>query len=332
MVSQSMSITLKKVIWGMFCLLPSLPAISQLSVGSSASLFITNGTTFSADSLILIPSVNFTLSNNSIVKVSTPIGSTTPGVTSLSRVYNLGAPVTYSGSLGLIYRDAELGNNTELLLQIAYNQTSGGTWTTTVGSTVNTTTNYVSNTVSSQPLADITATTAGVALPIVYSDFFAQLNDQFILVGWTAESTTQLQGFTVESSTDGRNWKNTAYVPAVRDERTYTFKDDDLNFSIRYYRIAMTDISGETDYTKVAIVSKPAAAISLQIQSNGSDRVINFINATPDGIQLYDLNGRLLKKIDSSQPSYNIGNVPTGIYILRFKAATEQIVRKVFLP
>jgi len=266
------------------------------------------------------------------VKVATPIGSTPPGASSLARVYNLGAQITWSGTLGLIYQDAELGSNTESLLQIAYDQTPGGPWTTTVGSTVNTSTNYVNNTLSSQPITDITATTSGVILPLTHSDFFARLNNQFILVGWTAESTTPLLGFNIQSSTDGTNWKNTAYIPAVQGESVYNFKDADLNFSIRYYRIAILEVSGKIDYTNVSIVRKPSAAFTLQIMSSGSDRVINFLNATPDDIQLYDLNGRLLKKMNIPRTSYNIGTVSPGMYILRFKVATEQNAQKVFLP
>jgi hypothetical protein len=179
---------------------------------------------------------------------------------------------------------------------------------------------------------NVTATTSGIILPITHLDFSAQMDDQSIFVGWKVESTTQLVGFNVESSTDGKAWKTTAYLPAVPDQENYSFRDADLNFSVRYYRIAIMEASGETEYTNVAVVRKPSVAVILQIVSNGGDRIVNFPNATPEGLQLYDLNGRLLKKIDLSRTSYNIGSVPSGIYILRFKVATEENVRKVFLP
>jgi len=332
MLSHVLSVTLKKVLPGLFCLLPALSAISQVSIGSTDVLFIKNGTTVNADNLILIPSADLSILNNSIVTNTSPIGSTTPGITSITRVYNLGAPITFSGTLGLIYQDAELGANTEGLLQIAYSPDAAGPWTTTAGSTVNTSTNYVNNTLTSTPVMNVTATTLGVILPITHLDFSAQLDDQSILVGWKVTSTTQLVGFNVESSTDGKTWKTTAYLPAVADQESYSFRDADLNFSVRYYRIAIVEASGETEYTNVSVVRKPSVAVILQIVSNGGDRIVNFPNATPEGLQLYDLNGRLLKKIDLSQTSYNIGSVPSGIYILRFKVATEENVRKVFLP
>lgn len=332
MLSPHLSVTVKKVLTGLFCLLCTIPAISQVGVGSTDVLFIASGTTFSADSLILIPSVDLTISSNSILKSTTPVGSTPAGSYSLSRVYNIGSPISFLGDLGLVYQDAELGSNTEALLEIAYSSPSAG-WTTTTGSTVNTATNYITNTLSSATtISDVTATASGVILPITQLDFSAQLNDQFVLVNWQVTSTSQLAGFNIESSSDGRNWKTTAYVPAIPDEASYSFQDADLNFSVRYYRVAILEASGITDYTKVVTVRKATASIALQIVSSGDNRTVNFPNATVDGIQLYDMNGRLLKNIDLSQSSYNIGNVSPGIYILRFKVASEENVRKVFLP
>lgn len=331
MRSQFLTVTFKKVLPGLFCLLPALPAISQVSIGASP-LLIANGTTFNADNLILIPSADLTLSNNSIVTTATPVSSTTLGATSIARVYHIGVPFSYSGTLGLIYDDGELGPNTEGLLQIAYSPSSAGAWTTTSGSSVNTVTNYVNNTVSSTTIEKVTATTSGVALPITQLSFSAQLNNQFVHVGWNVESTTPLMGFNIETSTDARNWKTTAYLPAVQDQGAYSFDDADLNFSVRYYRIAIMEVSGKTDYTNIVVVRKNSGAVVFQIMSSGGNRIINFQNATPDGIQLYDLNGRLLKKIDLSQSTYNIGAVSRGIYILRFKVATDENVQKIFFP
>jgi len=174
---------------------------------------------------------------------------------------------------------------------------------TTLGSTVSTVTNYVNNTVTAQPLANVTATTSGVILPLTYSGFSAELKDQFVLISRTAESITPLEGFTVESSADGRNWQNTAVIPADRDQSAYTFRDADLNFSIRYYRIAIADMTGKSIYANVAIVRKATADISLQIISSGSDRVVNFPNATPDGVRLlrFTIQGPSMLPPDSSR-------------------------------
>lgn len=332
MLSQYFAAALKRVLWGSLCLLPAMSAIGQLSVGSTGSLFIRSGTTFNTDNLVLIPSANLTIASNTIVKSSGTIPSIPPGNTSIARVYNMSTPITYTGNVGLIYLDAELGSNTESLLQVAYNSTGTGLWTTTTGSTINTTTNYVNNTVTAVPLAAVSATMQGVILPITYSEFSAQLNDQAVLINWKVEATTSINSFRIESSTDGKTWTQTAYVPAATDQTAYTYQDNDLNFVLRYYRIAVNEASGVTDYTNVITVRNDGANVLLQVVSSGTDRVVNFRNVTPDGISLFDFSGRLLKQMNVSQSSYNLGSLPSGVYILRYRLATQEAVRKVFMP
>lgn len=321
----------KRILPVLLWLLPALSGKSQLGVGSSGSLFVESGTTFNTDGLVLIPSTALTLSSNSIVKTATPVGSSVPGMGSIERVYDIGAPFTYSGSLGIMYEDAELGLNIESMLQIAYRETPTGPWITTSGSTVNTGTNYVTFTASGIDLSSVTTTTANFILPITYSNLSARLDGQFVLINWKAASNTTLEGFNIQSSIDGRTWTNVGHIPAVQNRTEYSFKDRDLNFATRYYRIGMIEATGEITYTNIANVRKPLTPFSLQALLNSGGRVINFINGTPDGIELFDLHGRLLKQSNVAQTSYNIGTIPTGIYILRFKVGTELHVRKLFL-
>src|ERR1700674_3991945 len=66
-----------------------------LSVGAVQTLTITSGTTFSADSLVLLPTSNFTMASNTILETPVPV----PGVptNSIKRVYYLNSPVTFTG-------------------------------------------------------------------------------------------------------------------------------------------------------------------------------------------------------------------------------------------
>lgn len=323
---------LRKAIPALLFLLPAMGARAQLYVGPTDPLFITNGTPFAIDSLALTPSTNLTVSNNSIVKRAITIPSINSGITSLNRVYDIGSPIVYTGAIGIFYLDSELGGNTEGQLQIAYNSATAGPWTTTTTSTVNTGTNFVGTTLTAVPLDNVTATTVGVVLPVVYSNFKAQLNDRYVLINWNATSNDDLTGFNLESSIDGRSWKKAAYIPAIQNEETYSYNDMDLDFSIRYYRVAIIEASGNITYTKTVLVRKANADFTLQTLSSGTNRLIKFLNATPDGLQLFDMNGRLLKKFALTQSSYTLGNIPAGAYLVRFKIGSEFFTRKVLMP
>jgi hypothetical protein len=321
----------RKVMLALTWILLALPAISQLSVGADG-MFVANSTPLGVDSLVIVPSADLTLTSTSIERSSIPIGSTvSPGMTSIERVYTIGTPFTFTGLLGIMYLDSELGANTESQLELAYRETPPGQWITTTGSSVNTVGNYVENVVTSINLSGLTATTLGVVLPITFYSISARLDGQHVLIDWEAEANTSLSGFYVESSTDSRTWTTAGYVSAVQHSRRYNFKDGDINFTTRYYRIGMIEANGAITYTRIAQVRKPGSPFSLQISSTGGGKVINFINGTPDGIELFDLNGRLLKQANVAQASYDLGMLSPGIYILRFRVGSEFQVRKLFL-
>src|SRR5437868_3487488 len=77
-----------------------------LSVGSTSALTIMSGTIFSADSLVLTPGANFTLSSNNI-QVSPTAVNLVPAP-SISRVYTLGSQVIFTGTIQLYYQPSEL--------------------------------------------------------------------------------------------------------------------------------------------------------------------------------------------------------------------------------
>src|ERR1700754_1257812 len=121
-------------------LLVSLQALCQMGIGTDQALFVQSGTTFFVDSLVMVPSTNFTSSNNTLTHYYVPKPGVTPGTNSIARVYTWNTPVPYAGALGIVYSDAELAGNAEGVLQVAY---SGPGWVTTTGSSVDMTGNFV---------------------------------------------------------------------------------------------------------------------------------------------------------------------------------------------
>jgi hypothetical protein len=298
-----------------------------MGIGSTGSLFVASGTDFGVDSLALIPSVDLTLNNNSIQHVYTPV--TASGGNSINRVYNIGTAFTYSGALGLFYQDAELNGNTEATLQVAYHNNS--TWLVTTGSTGNTTNNYITNNVSSVSVKNVTATQLGSVLPIKYNSFSAQLKDQFVAVNWETEFSESISGFYIQASANGTTWTDAGYVAAQNNKTAYDFKDTDLDFAVRYYRIMGEETTGEKTYTGIAIVRKKAENITVGITGTTGARKIRFINNTPESLDIYDLKGQLLKRMNVSQKEYLANGIPAGVYILRFSLAGEQFTKQVVL-
>ncbi|HJU45215.1 MAG TPA: hypothetical protein VJ647_00465, partial [Chitinophagaceae bacterium] len=235
---------MNKIFLILFCMLLAFRSYSQLSITGSSptgSLFVAANTIFHVDSLIIIPATgnDLTLENNSIVKVATPV-TTVSGGNSIERVYNIGTAFPFTGDLGLIFRDAELNGNTENLLQVAYNNSSS--WNvssiSTFSNSFGTDSNYVTNSYSSSIIVNnVTATTLGSTLPINFTDFSAQLKNQTVIVKWETDLSTTIEGFYVQSSSNGSNWKDVGYIDAQSGMEKYSYNDADIDFTVRYYRV-----------------------------------------------------------------------------------------------
>ncbi|WP_318347227.1 IPT/TIG domain-containing protein [Aquipluma nitroreducens] len=133
------------------------PQPSLLSVGSSG-FTIKNGTVFSVKGLVLSPSSDVTITNNSINFSGTAV--TNGSDQSISLAYTFTSPLSsYSGLVGIQYSVGELNGNTESDLQIAYNPlSSGGSFVVSSSSNTGSAGSYyVSNTLNSVNLGVVTA-------------------------------------------------------------------------------------------------------------------------------------------------------------------------------
>ncbi len=133
------------------------PQPSLLSVGSSG-FTIKSGTVFSVKGLVLSPSADVTITNNSINFSGTAV--TNGSDQSISQAYTFASPLSsYSGLVGIQYSVGELNGNTESDLQIAYNPlSSGGSFVVSSSSNTGSAGSYyVSNTLNSANLGVVTA-------------------------------------------------------------------------------------------------------------------------------------------------------------------------------
>ncbi|MBD2752634.1 hypothetical protein [Spirosoma validum] len=145
-------------------LLLAFGASAQLSMGTGG-ISVLMGTTLTVDGLSLIPSASLNLTSNTIQRTSTPLAGN-PGI---NRLYQLSAPLLFSGRVGISYLPGELNGYTESTLQLAYAPAPSTNLTVTTSSTVNAATHIVSNTLVSQNLYVVTATALSDLSPIVYA-------------------------------------------------------------------------------------------------------------------------------------------------------------------
>lgn len=319
---------MRYLLYCMGSLLLSLPGVCQLGVGASQSLFLQNGVVFTADSLVLIPGVNTTITNNALNHGFATVPGIAPGTNSIARVYEWNDPITYTGEVGILYSDAELAGNTEAMLQVAFRN---GAWTTTATSTVNTGTNYVSYQAAGATFDKITATSAGVTLPITYTGFSAAIKGQYVLLNWKMGAVDGLSGFEIVFSHDGRAWTPAATLAAPTGKLDFSFQHHDLNFTTRHYRIAGLAYSGSHTYTRIVTVYNNQAGPGLRVVRSGKSTLLYFQGAVPATVQVYDMKGQLLITRTIQQQQCEVSGLIPGTYVISYITGGQKISRKVQL-
>ncbi len=317
---------MRSFLYAISCLLFFSPGFSQVGAGT---LFLQNGVIFTMDSLVLIPSSNTNITGNVLDKDYVSVPGWPAGSKSIQRKYLLNLPINYTGEVGIFYSDAELAGNPEGSLQIAFR--NGTTWTTTATSTVNPATNYVSFQATGVTFDQVTATTAGITLPITYNSFSASLKDQYVQLNWQMGEVDDLDKFEIEYSHDGRSWSTAGTIADPTGTMDFSFRHNDLNFTSRHYRIVSLDYNGNRVYSRIVTVFNGSAGSSMRVVRSGSSTMLYFNGPAPSTVQVYDMKGQLLLSRNVKQQQTELTGLIPGTYVIHYVVEGQRISRKVQL-
>lgn len=315
----------------MLALATALGAQAQLSVGSSESLTLPPGSTFSYDGLVLTPGSLFTLSNNAVTKSATAV--TGPGAAAgINRTYVLDAPVNYTGTLQVYYKDDELNGNAEAVLEI-YKRLAT-IWATTGGGLVDPALNYVEIALNNVQLDGITAAQLGTILPLVRHSFTATLRNSAVELNWKVNNNEQYQRFQLQASADGQAWKNIADISAMSSTGTvsYTYTDRDISFTTKQYRLQLQGIDGRHSYSPIEVVSQQPKA-DMYAWTAGGKINMQFAGRMPKQVRVLSAAGQLVWQDNTVQSSYTTQVLTSGFYIVSYTSASGMAFsKKVVVP
>jgi len=297
-----------------------------ISVGSSSAMLIRSGTIFSADSLVLTPGADLSLVSNSIGITKTAVGfAPNPGI---SRVYYLGSPIIFTGTIQLYYQPSELNGNIEGSLLLT-DSALGGTWTSEVASSVNTVAHYVQLTGSGHSFIAATASGMIVSLPLSLISFSGAWQGNGVELEWVVEQSDEVANFAVESSMDGYSWKKIGARPGQGSNGLYTydFLDAAPPSNIMYYRIDILHSSGEVTYSNVVKVQK-AEDNRVRLLARGNAVSVYFPGQPPAGIRVIDVLGKILQEDPTSRQRYDLNGLFPGAYFLQYESGGQWITRQ----
>lgn len=299
-------------------------AQAQFVVGAQG-MTIQAYATVCIDSLILSPGSDITLTNNQLIRSNTnqPVNS---GNT-MDRVYSFASPITYTGTIGFKYSDAELAGNTENSLELVYAATgTGSVWITTSGSGLNTASNTITNIVSGATISRVSATGAS-PLPVTLIEFTAKKDEkqQAALLHWDVTNEINFNSYNVERSIDGRVFTQIGMVKA-EGKAAYDFTDNHPGNGINYYRLQMTSFDGSYSYSMVRTLTFGKNEVLLHIYPNpvrDETITIHTTDKTLDDKSGYvtDMAGKLILsfKLTGEKTTLDAHNWLPGTYLIRLE-------------
>jgi hypothetical protein len=176
------------------------------------------------------------------------------------------------------------------------------------------------------------AQTSLFTLPVLWLSFTAEkLNDK-VLLKWQTASEANSNRFTIEHSSDGRNYTAIGSVTAAGNSNSllnYNFTDASPQKGNNFYRIKQTDNDGRSYYseTRIIVFNSSSKGFIIFVNPVTDGRLqVQFDNAA--GIIIYDAAGRLVisRQINAGSQTINVGHLAPGVYLLHTGDQSQKFI------
>jgi hypothetical protein len=178
-------------------------------------------------------------------------------------------------------------------------------------------------------------------LDVELTSFQGNLNNKKVTLLWTVGDNETAQSFEVERSTDGKNFTSAAFVFSTSKSGNESYQYTETNEAAKsFYRLRMTDRSGEVTTSKILIFqTKAVGDKGIRIISNPvTDKLTLSFDAVANqsvDMKVMDMAGRVViqQKLNaykgSNTVSVSLGSsMKGGMYIVDLTDGTTHAIAK----
>lgn len=186
---------------------------------------------------------------------------------------------------------------------------------------------------------------ANALLPVTLSAFDAQYKGSEVLLSWTTAAESNSSYFSVERSSNGKDFKEIGRVNASGNSSTtkqYSFTDRAVLSGVSYYRLKMIDKDASFKYSPVRKISTNTSGLEFSIGPNpvSGEAWIRMTGRQKGQLQITvtDLMGRSIKHMmvtktaNELTQTIDLGSLKAGQYILQVRGEninyTTRMVKK----
>ncbi|HEY8895527.1 MAG TPA: T9SS type A sorting domain-containing protein [Niastella sp.] len=164
-------------------------------------------------------------------------------------------------------------------------------------------------------------------LPVVYETFYVTRQGTNNQLSWSTSKELNTTSYTIEKSTDSRNWKQIATLAGAGTSsllNKYGYSDKSSTDAVVYYRIRQVDMNGTAVYSAIRSLrnNEPGSVTNIFASSNNTV-IIDFNSDVKDNvsIQLINMGGQVIARKEFSRASYrlvlNTTGAGSGVYVVR---------------
>jgi Secretion system C-terminal sorting domain len=205
-------------------------------------------------------------------------------------------------------------------------------------------------TLTIKPIPSVIATTtlnvilypvcASTSLPVELTFFKAKSINNVVKLSWQTASEKNNKGFEIERSMDTKTWEN---IGEVKGQGTsdikvdYNFEDKHPLSILTYYRLKQVDFDGKESYSNIESVSIYKKNVSFEVYPNpvnNREAIITFDEDLLEGtFTIINSIGSVVKKekISTKNPSLNLSDLTTGIYIFNVQKGSNFVSKKIII-
>lgn len=162
-------------------------------------------------------------------------------------------------------------------------------------------------------------------VPIKLSGFTCVADNSNAILNWQSAEETNASKYIVEYSNDGRNFQSIATLIAKGSNSQYNY----IHFNVSgtaFYRLKMMDKDGSYTYSEIRVVKFNGKAGITIAPNPANDAVYIFTKGTVKSVQIFSVDGQLLKSITNykSGQAINISNLAASTYIMKTVSSNNE--------
>ncbi|MFT7614872.1 MAG: hypothetical protein ACI9J3_003859 [Parvicellaceae bacterium] len=193
-------------------------------------------------------------------------------------------------------------------------------------------------------IADIGAFEGLGLLPVELVFFEGRQSEEEVLLNWTTASELNNRGFEIEESQNGEDFQKIGELQgngATFEQKDYTFKVENPQIGINYYRLKQKDFDGQFEYSQVISVNFKRINGNIgEFYPNPSNSGVvtleyTSLNDEEISVSVFDMTGKLVfsqvQSIVSGENNFNFSTLVKGIYIVKLGFEKSHIYRKLII-